>query len=234
MSVSAFADTAISSEVTSLSYIQKLYQERDDYRCITEALRLKESSIQLIKKDELNLILAACYFRRGKYIASVQTLKEVQCKTEKSLQDCENKKKVLNTASYLSLGMDQKAEHVWGYISLSEGDPLLPVEKNLPTRKNPETARWLSAFLPGAGLFYTGEYQNGAVSFVLNALFLAGISHYYQEEDYGITMLLTFFEIGWYQGGINAAAEAAENYNRRQKEKMKKEWLHFNLLQVAF
>lgn len=37
-------------------------------------------------------------------------------------------------------------------------------------RKNPNTAKWLSIFVPGLGQLYAGDYRNGINSMLLNAL----------------------------------------------------------------
>jgi tetratricopeptide (TPR) repeat protein len=84
--------------------------------------------------------------------------------------------------------------------------------------KSPTTAGLLSAILPGSGHFYDERYQDGAYSFLLNALFIAGAWKSFDSGNYGLGGLLTLVELGWYTGGIYGAVGGAHKYNRQIDE----------------
>ena len=87
-------------------------------------------------------------------------------------------------------------------------------EQSLPPIKSPAIAATLSAILPGAGQFYDGSWQSGALAFVLNALFLSATLEL-QNKDLHSTALVSgvVFSIT-YVGNILNAAESAKIYNQ--------------------
>ncbi len=94
----------------------------------------------------------------------------------------------------------------------------LLAEKRGARYKSPEAAGVLSALLPGSGQFYNERYQDGVYSFFLNALFLVAAYKAYDSDNYGLGVILTLFEIGWYTGGIYGAVGGAHKYNRKVDE----------------
>ncbi len=79
--------------------------------------------------------------------------------------------------------------------------------------KDPLLAAVLSG-IPGLGHVYLGQYAVGATSFVWNAIFIAAIVHAIIVGDYGVAVLLSFAELGWYSGGIFGAVAGAYRHNR--------------------
>lgn len=86
------------------------------------------------------------------------------------------------------------------------------------TRKSPQLAGTLSAFLPGAGQFYTERPRQAGVAFALNAAFIYGAVEAWNNENYAVAGILSLFEIGWYGGNIYNAMNNAHKFNRRQEQ----------------
>jgi tetratricopeptide (TPR) repeat protein len=86
-----------------------------------------------------------------------------------------------------------------------------------PRAKSPKVAGALSAILPGSGHLYAGQPGQATSSFLLNALFIAGAVLAFENDSPVLGGILIFFELGWYQGGIRSAAEAAREENQKQE-----------------
>jgi hypothetical protein len=89
-------------------------------------------------------------------------------------------------------------------------------------RKSPEVAGTLSAILPGAGYVYVGQPAQAASSFLLNGLFILGAVAAFTHESPVLGGILTFFELGWYQGGIRSAAAAAREANEEDEKRYRR------------
>lgn len=83
--------------------------------------------------------------------------------------------------------------------------------------KSPLLAGTLSALLPGAGQFYTQRPREGITSFLLNGAFIWAIVGLFNNGNEVAGVLLGFFEIGWYSGGIYGAVNDAHKFNRKAK-----------------
>jgi hypothetical protein len=90
-------------------------------------------------------------------------------------------------------------------------------------KKSPAMAGTLSAVLPGSGHLYAGRPGQAASSFLLNALFIAGALMAFQNDSPVLGGILVFFQLGWYQGGIRSAVQAAREENLRQERKYRRE-----------
>jgi tetratricopeptide (TPR) repeat protein len=106
-------------------------------------------------------------------------------------------------------------------------DPLRPhaerlraeIVEGLPqlSTRDPWLAAGLAALLPGSGHLYAGRTKDALTSFLLNGAFIAGAAVAIRK-GYPITGgIMSFFELGWYLGGITTAAEGAERFNREQE-----------------
>jgi len=85
-------------------------------------------------------------------------------------------------------------------------------------QKSPETAGILAALLPGAGHLYVGRYRDASVAFVLNAAFIWGAVEAFDQGNYAVGGILTFFEVGWYSGNIYSAVSSAHKYNKKSRQ----------------
>ena len=90
-------------------------------------------------------------------------------------------------------------------------------------QKSPLLAGSLSAALPGAGQVYTGRLRQAALSFLLNGAFILGAIEAFNNENYAVSGILFFFEIGWYGGNIFNAVNNAHKYNERTKHTYKQQ-----------
>jgi outer membrane protein assembly factor BamD (BamD/ComL family) len=89
--------------------------------------------------------------------------------------------------------------------------------------KSPKLAGALSAILPGAGHLYAGRPAQAASSFLLNGLFILGAVAAFTHESPVLGGILTFFELGWYQGGIRSAAASAREENEEEEKRYRQE-----------
>lgn len=81
------------------------------------------------------------------------------------------------------------------------------------TFKDPLIAGALS-IVPGLGHFYLGQWVVGATSLVWNSIFIFAAVSAFLSGDWGVGVVLTLFELGWYAGGIFGAVSGAYRYNR--------------------
>ena len=81
--------------------------------------------------------------------------------------------------------------------------------------KSPLVGGLLGLF-PGAGYWYSGEIANGFRSLILNSLFIYGMAHTAQEDQWGAFGVITFFEITWYSGSVYGGIDAAHRYNQER------------------
>ncbi len=99
--------------------------------------------------------------------------------------------------------------------------------------KEPTTAGFMAAMLPGLGHVYTKRYQDATVAFLLNGLFIWGAIEAFNEDLDVLGGLLLFVEAGWYAGNIYSAVNAAHKYNKKAKDEFRQglsDQLDLNLL----
>ncbi len=84
--------------------------------------------------------------------------------------------------------------------------------------KSPQKAALLQAIFPGAGYWYVGQKGAAVTSFFLNALTTAATVSLAVHDEWAAAALVGSLELGWYLGGMNGAALAAHQWNRRLGE----------------
>lgn len=87
------------------------------------------------------------------------------------------------------------------------------LERESLDEKNPVLAGALS-LIPGFGHFYLGRYGVGFTSLAWNGLFIFATVSAWLTGQWGLALVLTFFEIGWYAGGVFGAVAGAFRHNR--------------------
>ncbi len=131
----------------------------------------------------------------------------------------------------------EKAAHYYFLYSLLNGDKGVLEEGSILPRwiptakfesassqyeqlefKSPTIAGTLSAIIPGAGYYYTDRKRDALAAFILNGLFIWGAISAFENDNEGLGVAISVFEIGWYVGGIYGSANAAHKYNRRLKD----------------
>jgi len=94
------------------------------------------------------------------------------------------------------------------------GDELAALARH---RKGRGRVPWVGGVLgtiPGLGYAYSGEFANAGRSLLLNGLFIYGMVHTAQREQWGAFAAISFFELTWYSGSIYGGVDAAHRYNR--------------------
>lgn len=100
-----------------------------------------------------------------------------------------------------------------------ELDARIDAAINAP-RKSAKLAKILSIILPGAGQFYTGNWQDGLNAFVLNgALGFATVDAALDGHYMDATLWATALFLRYYQGNYYRAEKAAEAFNARQSRR---------------
>jgi TM2 domain-containing membrane protein YozV len=79
--------------------------------------------------------------------------------------------------------------------------------------KDPLIAALLSV-VPGGGHFYLGQWGTGFTSLTWNALFIFAAVSAWITGDWGVAVVLTFAELGWYSGSMFGAVAGAFRHNR--------------------
>lgn len=202
-----------------------LVSEKDYHRAISEIYRIKFSYSDQFD-PELELMLLESYYYSNLHDNVLKNSRKL-LRNKQILSDpgFQNRLGTFYTASLVEKNDLSKASEVWNQHCQPFNGEYFLNGLSLPEPVDPDKARLYSALLPGSGLFASGEYGKGVVSFLLNAVFIAGAIHYVSEEQYGVAGLLVFFEIGWYFGGQNAAYEAAEDYNKKNISGAQKSWI---------
>jgi len=75
----------------------------------------------------------------------------------------------------------------------------------------------LLSIIPGLGYVYTGNYQTGIASFIVNGLLIWGTYDSFRKGNKGVGFVLGFFGFGFYSGNIYGSINSAARYNERQK-----------------
>jgi tetratricopeptide (TPR) repeat protein len=86
-------------------------------------------------------------------------------------------------------------------------------------RKSPLLARWLSAFLPGAGQVYAGDLRSGLGALAVNSVSVGLLVVTLVRKRYLESALLSLYVVGRFYGGNLSNAEAlAREWNHRVDE----------------
>lgn len=96
--------------------------------------------------------------------------------------------------------------------AVQEGLILLDEYEAVPL-KSPPLAGILSAVLPGSGQAYAGRYKDGAMAFLVNALFITGTIVALDNENYAVAAIVGGVGLPFYFGNIYGAANSAKKWN---------------------
>lgn len=176
-----------------------------------------------LEAAEARKLYAAAAYDRGDYAAAQVRYQELR----NNFPDESNE-----TAEY-KIGLSQLQQNKLEDARASFAKLSAPLNQQLTlsldeyqqlTRKSPQLAGTLSAFLPGAGQFYTERPRQAGVAFALNAAFIYGAVEAWNNENYTVAGILSLFEIGWYGGNIYNAMNNAHKFNRRQEQHFLERW----------
>lgn len=113
---------------------------------------------------------------------------------------------------------DRRFDDAVRSLSSSPLDEARHVQRIEQAASQPRRQPWIGGLLgliPGLGYCYSGEYANGARSFLLNGLFLGLMVWAIDQEQWAAAGVIGFFEITWYSGSIYGGVDAAHRWNRR-------------------
>jgi len=214
-----------------IQHIRQLFAEKDYYRTVSEIYKLKFNYHDAVL-PRLDLMLLRSQYQLQDYNKVQKTAKSLLSRPDQTADPsyrCQLGRYL--TASLIQSGKNNLARESWNETCYSlEQDPF-PGPETIPDPVDPNKARFYSSLLPGSGLLLSGEYGKAAVSFLLNVVFISGIYRYGSDHQWGIAGVLTFFELGWYFGGREAAYESAERRNRKQLMDIQRSWISHKLSQ---
>jgi len=118
--------------------------------------------------------------------------------------------------------LDLQAGHAGSALDRLRGSPIphpsgiAAVELYQAGRDKSPRIGGLLGMIPGFGHFYSGEIANGLRAMILNGIFIYGMVHTAERDQWGAFTALTFFELTWYSGSIYGGIDAAHRYNRHR------------------
>jgi len=168
------------------------------------------------------LSLSKLYFQKRHYYLSMQ-------KIDRLLNldiDDETKKEAEAIKTWNYLREYDFLEAANWYKSTGDTDELsIKIKKGCHLKqKSPLLGGTLSAIFPGAGHCYSGMWQDGLFSFILNFSFTYAAYQSFNHNNYATGWILTFFELSWYTGNIYTGIGSAHKANRKTREKFL-DWL---------
>lgn len=196
-----------------------------------EAIREFEGFALTYPEDRLTLrsraLLGRAHLELDEYDAARSVFLEALAKTSDNVETFEVRRDLQEELgwSYLEEFRIDLAEE--SFLELRDLDPDNPriaaLVDRLPDgrrlrRKSPALAGVLSGVLPGAGQAYVGNWADGAVAFFVNGLFIWGTVAAFEDGNDEVGAVLSFIELGWYGGNIFGAVNAAQRFNRSQRE----------------
>jgi outer membrane protein assembly factor BamD (BamD/ComL family) len=88
--------------------------------------------------------------------------------------------------------------------------------------KDPTTAGFMAAVLPGLGHAYVSRYKDAVIAFLLNGVFIWATIESFNRDNNVLGGILAFFEVGWYSGNIYSAVNVTHKWNRKVRNDFRK------------
>jgi len=207
------------SRAADLGFARWLASQQDCYRALSEVKGFEYHSSPNPESLQIKL---PCLAAEGDWVGFEQALPLF---LNEPRIDAPVKRQVVHTAfeHYIETEQHQKAQRLSEKMGLTKTP--LPTPETMDSLADPQAARRASAWVPGAGLWMSGRKTSGLVSLGLNTSFLYGTWWAVQNKAPAMALLLMFFEVSWYQGGINAAEEAVVHNNREKVAQEQRTWL---------
>jgi len=206
-------------------YSLTLYRDRDHYRSISEILKLEFQYPRQTRLSDIKIYHLKNLLYLKDYIELEHQVNSILQAPDEYTEDTILKVQEILTLTYLKQNKAKDAFQVWSNTFQGDSVTNFPQKEKIEGLIDPQTAGWYSTILPGSGFLLSENYGKAGTSFLLNALFIAGCVNYYHQKKWGITALLLFFEIGWYQGGIKASIEYADIYNQNIIKTYQNRWI---------
>jgi len=191
----------IEFEILLAYYLGTKYQDVIDFY-ETSTLTTIDDSFAAIK--ELYLLLQDSYTRLDRFDEADNINCKIKSINKEIAQDAALSQAIISADFYKLCEISQSS----------------PIAENLTStyslnKKSPAKAGFLNAILPGSGYLYVGQKKSALTSFFINALFIAASLQLFEKGYYPAAIILSSIEMGWYVGGIQGAALAANEYNLR-------------------
>jgi tetratricopeptide (TPR) repeat protein len=211
-----------------LKSIGVCYYDGDDYDGMitffnkNKNLFIADSSLYI----EMKLLYAKSNFQLGSYVDAVSNLEKVDTSRNDSLSD---EIKYYLGLSYAHLGdWDNSYKYIYSikkepkYLNFREY--MLNQKETISSfsKKDPTLAGIFSAVVPGTGYIYCNRVTTGITSFVVNGLLCWSIYDAIKNKQYGLSVSIGFFGMGWYVGNILGSVSAANQYNANVEENILK------------
>jgi len=244
-------DKAIESErlTQRLSFARHLETQNDYYRAITEYKRQMFLSPDLPTQRKCYLGLARSYFAGKKWLALEQTcaqarsLKGYQLNEQDALKAVHalalwnlghnkkaydlvqgitnNNNNTLQLKAWTAFSSGQQQEAEIYFTQAGQNQNATNVKNYHYKEKSPLLAGTLSALIPGAGQYYTGNNSAALGAFFVNALLIASTIEAFDEDQEILGTGLGLLALGFYSGNIYGAINFAHKHNQVSRE----DWL---------
>lgn len=217
-------DPAADPASVSLAWIDGLYRSGDRFRAESEILRFSHDYPGHPRRDEVELVRAKLYYREGRYREGALMLY--------SLLDRFPDGAAAEPATLLlgfSLVRDGQTGQAAGVLRFSGLDAERMAALSLlsepgPDVVDPDSAVAWSTWLPGSGFFLLGQPGKATAAISLNVLFTAGTVLAYQQENFGVALVLLLVEVALYTGGRGAVRDEAERLARQAETRRRLLW----------
>jgi tetratricopeptide (TPR) repeat protein len=207
---------------TSVAYykIGLVYQKLHDWVHATNAFRMAMyTAISDSSRYQAELALAVTYIASGNYSAAEITLLKLEMSTLPL--HVRQRAAFLRALATMYAKKWKHTQKAFKAYFLSNPDPDLQAEVDSLIQAtndfcylSPESARQLSALIPGMGQIYAGDWGNGLNSLVLNGSMIYWMAYKIVNRYFGDAWTIYYFLFRrYYSGGIYNAERIAEEHN---------------------
>ncbi len=206
---------------------QALYLAARAYQQIGDTAAALNASDRALKLKSGDLT-ASIYLLKSDIFTAMNITDQAQI-TLHNLMAVTDDQVILNKALYrlawleIEAGRFDKAQAWLGKMTIENEYAVAELQNQLGQTdtipaKNPRLAGLLS-ILPGAGQLYTGRYQDAAVAFILNGLFLWGSIEAFDEDQTALGLLLGGIGVNFYVGNLYSAINGVHKFNRNAQNR---------------
>ena len=211
-------------KVNCLKNIGLCYFSGEDYDGFINFFRRNRNDFILTPKTavEMKILEGKSYFKLNSYERAISIFEKTQIEYGDSLYP---EKYFFTALSYAHLynwraanenlelvNKGKKFSKIQEYLNKQhDGLPVI-------SSRNPTLAGILSGLVPGTGYIYSGRISTGISSLLVNGLLIWAIIDATKNHQYGLSLSLGFFGMGWYVGNIIGSVNAANQYNTYNQE----------------
>lgn len=220
-----------------LRFADKLFCEKDYLRAAEEYLRLPESEMSEVTKYKIaqsystigDYVSSKKYFSEIKETSDYYNLSKLELMKILFLEDNFSGMRKYSDVNKLSNPKLFMISFLKDHESMpNSNDFLKPFNENekteaaelyqnklFPSKKNPLLASLMSAIIPGAGKFYTGEISDGIFALLATGLFAFLAYDNFNADQTFRGWLFSGLAAGFYAGNVYGSYASAQIYNAR-------------------